>query len=349
MPPDVIESTPAHITNVSMPQAPEPAAAPAESEAGETTAIEALANQAEEAAPELTDEQKLEAEVKAEAEKREAEEKAKAEAIRKEKFEKAKRTAEKEQKRVAEMRRMQMEARRADLERQQYAQQMAQERAERERLQREFEALKADPLAAMEKLGVPAEAIAKRALQDSTPESKMEKMLREIEERQAALDKREQERAAAEEAARQRAEEERAQNDFLKAASNAEQFPALSILIEEDAAGVVREAKAILNEAFRREGVWYSDAEVRAFMEKKYSRLMTPKQKEAALNTSNVTKAPETNLGTGTPVKPAAGKPQTLTSRANTRAATPPSFDDLSDEEQKKVLAEQLRALRRSG
>jgi hypothetical protein len=261
----------------------------------------------------------------------------------------------------ADRARMAAEAQTKAQESARYQAELAAERAERERLTALFEKSKTDPFSYLEAHGVTPEDIAKRAVDASTPEAQLAKVRADFEARLAkereTLRKEFEEKIQAREAAREEAEKraqakavyEQATKGFVAQASDAAKYPTLARHAAVRPNAIVREAAELLAEAKQNTGVDYTDEEVLTFLEDQYSKAASdqPDPKAAAGKSDTAKVATETSIGTGTQAKKDAGAPRTLTNddaaQVGTIDLSEEEFDKLSDLEQRRVMAAQLR------
>ena len=242
---------------------------------------------------------------------------------------------------------------RAEYQRRSYEAQQAtyiaqQERAERERLQAQLVELR-DPMAALsylEKTGLPAKVLIDRAREAESPEAKQKAELQALVDERVSGLKSEYERQLAQinaerDQQRQNAQLQAARNQFISEAST-DAYPVVSQLIavggDEWKASLVSEATRVLTQAFEQTGRHYTNEEVLTYLNQKYSKLISLKEKSSG-NTSETPSKEATN-GTGADAKNSAGTPRTLTNKsAQVKGSLPANFDDLSDREQKSILA----------
>jgi len=281
----------------------------------------------------------------AENEAKEAAEEKAPEPVKASNLERAKAAAERLKRERAARNESQTAYRQAQAELQRHQTELAQERAERERLSRQFDEFKSDPLGTMERFGVPAEAIAERAIKNGTPEEIHARKERALEERLAQFEKREQEREARQAEEQKRAHFESAKQNFIKLAVDETAYPTIARLAQARPQHLIQVALDIHREA-NAKGYAYSDAEVLAHLEETYASIYaspsTPKTGQTKSNTPTQG-ASENSSGTGQP-KPTTGTPRTLSNEMSAeKASLPANFEDLSDREQKKAMAEYLR------
>lgn len=261
------------------------------------------------------------------------------------KLARARAVADKALKERAERRQLE-QAIRASQEREQSAHaELARERAAREAAESRWNKVKSEPLSFFEEAGIPASDVAKRAIEENTPESRIAKVEADLKAQYAALEKRIADQQAKEQQAAQEAAMNRARETFVREASDPAKYPALARYASAAPRDLLREAETIMQTAARA-GHTYSDAEIQSYLDEKYAKIFSPSDQKSGTATSNATPI-ETPIGPGTPAKTAAGIPRTLTNKANTRGTAPASFDDLDDLEQKRLMAEQLRQRRR--
>lgn len=276
-------------------------------------------------------------------------------------LERAKAAADRERQRQATRRREQFErqqmaaeAQRRGAEAAQYQQQLAAERAERERLAGLVAKAKEDPLSYLSELGVTADAIAKRALSESTPEAALKRFETEL-----AQERAERERLAKQIADREEADKRRtaqaqadaryraAEDRFLKLAADEAKYPAVASHVALRPRALVREATQLMIDAKKETGFDYTDEETLEYLESVYSKAQ-PSKKEAAAKSQDTKSTAETSTGSGNQEKASAGKPRTLTNDGTAqRGSLPANFDELSDAEQKRLMADQLRRMTR--
>lgn len=280
-------------------------------------------------------------------------------------LERAKAAAERERKAQVLRRQEQVERQRLAQERAELERQLAQERAAREQFVSEYRQLQAlleeqkkDPLAVLEKLGVPADVIAKRALEANTPDAKIAKLeqlvLEERDARTRLEKQREEERQAREEAQRRQEVSARAaaaHQAFIQAAANEEKYPHLAAHAAVRPRALLIEATAIVQDAYDRTGIAYEDEDVLEFLEQQYAhaaeKAATRPTKKDPVAESKESKTEKTS-GSGNQEKKTAGEPRTLTNDATAvRGSLPANFDELSDPEQKALMADMLRRLTR--
>jgi len=209
-------------------------------------------------------------------------------------------------------------------------------------------------LAYLEKVGMNPKVLAERAVAMNTPEGRLraeieakiqaatEQVRKEYDTRIAKYE--EQVQSSSRQAAIAQAEQR-----FIQEGTDTETFPAVAHLLsqgDEWRASILEEGKRIITEAARRTGQDYTNAEVLAYLDRKYSKILSLPQKsgESSSNANG-----NAQNGTGANATGTAGSPRTLTN-TNTqgKASLPPDFDSLSPSEQQAALAALYRALRRT-
>lgn len=241
---------------------------------------------------------------------------------------------------------------------QQRDQEIARLRQENEQATARLKRVESDPVTYLrDEKRMTADDLAKQAIADSDPEVKLQRM-------QARLDAaeerdRERERKADE---RQRQQQQAAQMDaaktsFLAKAVDAETYPNVAAHAEVRPQAIVREALEVIEEAHNRTarrdsygqpipgtGHVYSDEEALEYLEAVYAKAAgkSPTGNGAPLARSNAGSA--TQSGTGSRETTNAGKPRTLSGKdAGQSSPVPKNFDDMSDAEQKRWMADEYK------
>lgn len=203
--------------------------------------------------------------------------------------------------------------------------------------------MKGDPLSAFEELGIKPDELGKKILEESTPEAASNRVIRELQARLEAFEKAQKESVEREQQARQAQQIERARTEFINQATNVEQYPHLARVAKANPGGIIREAEAILQDAFRRTGQHYTDAEVSTYLNQLYSKVFEDgaSTKEAAA-AAGKSKATETATTAATASNPA----PKLTNKATASKATiPENIGDMDPVEAKKAMTAYLEQL----
>lgn len=222
---------------------------------------------------------------------------------------------------------------------------LAQLREERARMAAQLEKADKDPLGYLREKGTTADVLARRAIEDASPDAKMRRLEEMVAAEREARIKAEQAREEQARQAQQQAAISAARDAFVKKAGDVEKYPSLARHAEVRPQGIIREAEEILADAYKKTGMTYSDDEVLEYLESVYSKAHgSPSAKAGATKA-----ATETRNGAGAQETTTAGKPRTLTAAASQKGALPPDWDELSDAEQKKAMAEMYRSLASRG
>lgn len=245
---------------------------------------------------------------------------------------------------------------------------LRQERDERDARLRRIES---DPLSYLrDERRLPADELARRAVEDADPAARVHRLeaeLRTIKDRDAQRerDAAEREQRAQQEAeharvsAWQRQQQEQAQRAFIRKASDETAYPTLAAHAAERPRAILREAMEIIEEAANQSaardrfgdpipgtGHVYSDEEALEYLEAVYAKAAGKSPNGNGASDSKRNAAAVTQSGPGSRETTQAGKPRTLSGKdAGQQTQVPPNFDDLSDAEQKRILAARYKAL----
>ena len=226
---------------------------------------------------------------------------------------------------------------------QQREQEYARLRQDYERQQQQLQQFENDPLTYLRDVRkLPADELARRAVEDADPEARMKRMQEKLDAFETRERDREKRYAEERAAAQQQAVMRQAEAAFLEKAKDLEAYPNIALHAEHRPRALVREALEIIEEAYKRTGIHYSDEEALEYLESLYSKTSKRNETESKSNAS----ASVTQNGAGAQATKTAGKPRTLSGKdAAQSSALPPNFDELSDQEQKRLMAEMYRRL----
>lgn len=254
------------------------------------------------------------------------------------KLERAQAGAARATRQAAERRRQAEEAAHFRRERDRLAHQVAWERQQREQAERQAAPLQdlRDPtkrVDALQRLGVDPKQIAEDAVRASTPEGQIEMLRAELAREKSMREEWQQRQRAEAEAAHQR----QAEADFVRQASDAEQYPTIARLAKIRPQTLVNEGNALMADVFRRTGRYPSFDQALAWLEHEYSKALEPDKPSRDAGAQQ-----RTSTTPATERQPAAGT-RTLSARAAERALLPKSIDQMTREEQIAHFAQQLR------
>ena len=193
-------------------------------------------------------------------------------------------------------------------------------RAEADERQRREDLYKTDKRALLRDYDVDARTLAQRQLEENTPEGLRRTMEEKFEQK---LAEERTKREALESTIKQRDQIEKnaaIEAKFRSTVADATRYPNLA---QQPYNIVLATSKQLLQDAFNRTGIWYSNEEVLGHLESEY--------------TKSSAKPPGTapTEKTETPASP-----RTISAKlASDRFSLPPNFDDLSDREQRRHLA----------
>jgi hypothetical protein len=194
-----------------------------------------------------------------------------------------------------------------------------------------------DPIATLKALGYKAEDLARAVAMEGSPEAKIAAVEAELRATQRRLDEQTNQARAAQ-AATERDQTEAA---FKQEASNGEKYPELAQVNSDLVLSMTRQLVVEIRRAAIRRGAVpqgdekamarymaeFSNHDLLSYLEKSYKKKVAPKDKT-----------------TPVPTESPKGITKTITNRlTSTRAAMPTDFSKLSDRQQRKVMAQQLR------
>jgi hypothetical protein len=210
--------------------------------------------------------------------------------------------------------------------------------------QRELiEAAQRDPLGFLQRMGLTADKVAKRAVEDGTPEAKIARLSAELEELKNGQAAKERAAADAAQQAQHAAHYAEQQGVFLRIASDEEKYPTLALHAKTRGPALFREAVDVAREAMRRSRGTYNPTarDVAKYLESTYAAIRGEAQPTSGPSKSGTTN-PEPN---GSATKTSGAKPsRTLTnSSASQKGTLPPDSSNWSDEQWKAHAMEQAR------
>jgi hypothetical protein len=211
-----------------------------------------------------------------------------------------------------------------------------------------LDAAKSDPLAWLEKQGVPPEKLVRSAIQKGTPEGEIASLKQELAEMRAA---RESEREEAKKQAQRATAMHRyssSRDEFLTLVADEEKYPALAAHAAARGQSLFREACEVADEVMRRTNGRRNPGakEVAKYLEGLYGGIK-PGQKREAQAKSLGSNPNETDTASGRQEKSQTGKPRTLTNDASAqKGALSKDLYDMSEDEARAALADQIRRMR---
>lgn len=236
---------------------------------------------------------------------------------------KAKKAADAARKGAANNRKL-MEERDRIAQSAQYATQQAQNyRAQLEQNNAFLTNLQRDPLAALKQMGVTPEQVAQRMAAEGSPEAMIADMRKQIEDQNKRYDA----LIAKEQAALQAARAEKIENEYKRAAQDTKKYPNISQVHPDFVIARTRELLISLREQGH-DPSQFSDHDLLSYLDSAYSKTgsaVTPPKDGAAATSEK--------------------KTGTITNRMQSASHTaPPDFNKMSDRQQKKWMADQIRA-----
>lgn len=204
----------------------------------------------------------------------------------------------------------------------------------------------ADPLTYLrDEKKLPADELARRAVEDADPEIRLKRMQERLDNYEEQIRERDHRQAQERAQAQHQAAQREAEVAFIGKAKDADAYPSLAILAEHRPQTLIREALDIVEAAYKRTGITYSDEEALEYLETVYSKVFKRPESNGADPKSNAS-ATVTQTGSGTQATSKAGKQRTLSGKDAAQSSTlPPNFDELPDKDQKRLMAEMYRRL----